>query len=48
MLHALLDREGHPTEYFQTKCGLTWDSWRQNGGDHESEPQLAQAGHLDH
>lgn len=27
MLHALLDREGHPTEYFQTRCALTWDSW---------------------
>ena len=27
MLHALLDREGHPTEYFQNRCGLTWDSW---------------------
>lgn len=30
MLHALLDREGHPTEYFQTRCGLTWDSWTTN------------------
>lgn len=29
MLHALLDREGHPAEYFQTKCQLTWDSWPQ-------------------
>jgi hypothetical protein len=27
MLHALLDREGHPAEYFQTRCALTWDSW---------------------
>jgi len=27
MLHALLDREGHPREYFQNRCGLTWDSW---------------------
>ncbi len=27
MLHALLDREGHPREYFQDRCGLTWDSW---------------------
>jgi hypothetical protein len=27
MLHALLDREGHPKEYFQDRCGLTWDSW---------------------
>lgn len=27
MLHALLDREGHPTEYFHDRCGLTWDSW---------------------
>jgi len=27
ILHALLDREGHPREYFQTRCALTWDSW---------------------
>jgi hypothetical protein len=27
MLHALLDREGHPKEYFQNRCGLTWDTW---------------------
>jgi hypothetical protein len=27
MLHALLDREGHPREYFEDRCALTWDSW---------------------
>jgi hypothetical protein len=27
MLHALLDREGHPQEYFHDRCGLTWDTW---------------------
>jgi hypothetical protein len=27
MLHALLDREGHPQEYFQDRCKLTWASW---------------------
>jgi hypothetical protein len=27
MLHALLDREGHPQEYFQARCQLTWDTW---------------------
>ena len=27
MLHALLDREGHPAEYFQDRCHLTWESW---------------------
>ncbi len=27
MLHALLDREGHPQEYFTNRCSLTWDSW---------------------
>lgn len=32
MLHALLDREGHPREYFQQRCGLTWDSWSQQEG----------------
>jgi len=30
MLHALLNREGHPPEYFVQKCALTWASW--NGG----------------
>ena len=32
MLHALLEREGHPTEYFVTKCALTWASWTGDGG----------------
>jgi hypothetical protein len=32
MLHALLEREGHPPEYFVTKCGLTWASWTGAGG----------------
>ena len=27
MLHELLAREGHPQEYFVTRCQLTWDSW---------------------
>ena len=31
MLHALLDHEGHPKEYFIERCGLTWDSW--HGGN---------------
>lgn len=30
MLHALLDHEGHPAEYFVTKCALTWESWSDN------------------
>jgi hypothetical protein len=29
MLHALLDREGHPAEYFETRCHLTWQTWTQ-------------------
>jgi hypothetical protein len=32
MLHALLEREGHPPEYFVQKCGLTWASWTGDGG----------------
>jgi len=32
MLHALLDQEGHPPEYFVDKCHLTWESW-QGGGE---------------
>ncbi len=27
MLHALLDREDHPPEYFTDRCHLTWLSW---------------------
>jgi hypothetical protein len=27
MLHDLLERAGHPPEYFVTRCHLTWDSW---------------------
>jgi hypothetical protein len=27
MLHHLLDREGHPTEFFVERCQLTWESW---------------------
>ena len=31
MLHALLNHEGHPREYFVSRCHLTWESWQ--GGD---------------
>lgn len=27
MLHDLLERSGHPTEYFVDRCHLTWESW---------------------
>jgi len=27
MLHDLLERTGHPPEYFVSRCHLTWDSW---------------------
>ena len=27
MLHALLDRVGHPSEYFESRCQLTWATW---------------------
>lgn len=27
MLHDLLDRGGHPAEYFEVRCGLTWQRW---------------------
>jgi hypothetical protein len=27
MLHDLLERTGHPPEYFVARCHLTWDSW---------------------
>ncbi|HKV75851.1 MAG TPA: hypothetical protein VJN95_15130 [Gemmatimonadales bacterium] len=32
MLHALLERTGHPQDYFVTKCGLTWASWSGDAG----------------
>jgi hypothetical protein len=32
MLHALLGRQGHPSEYFVTRCGLTWASWGSQPG----------------
>ena len=33
MLHQLLDREGHPSEFFVSRCHLTWESWRSAGGN---------------
>ena len=27
MLHALLNRAGHPAEYFEDRCQLTWETW---------------------
>lgn len=33
ILHHLLDREGHPSEYFVDRCHLTWESWSTTG-DH--------------
>lgn len=29
MLHALIGKVGHPTEYFNQRCHLTWDTWEQ-------------------
>lgn len=31
MLHALLDRSGHPADYFELRCHLTWDTWPHGG-----------------
>lgn len=31
MLHALLDREGHPAEYFEDRCRLTWQTYGSSG-----------------
>ena len=31
ILHSLLGRQGHPSEYFVTRCGLTWESWTDAG-----------------
>lgn len=27
ILHQLLGRQGHPSEYFSERCRLTWTSW---------------------
>jgi len=27
ILHHLLDREGHPPEFFAVRCHLTWETW---------------------
>jgi hypothetical protein len=27
MLHSLLGQRGHPVEYFEQKCQLTWETW---------------------
>lgn len=27
LLHSLLRAEGHPAEYFISRCRLTWESW---------------------
>ncbi len=27
LLHSLLGRDGHPAEYFNQRCKLTWDTW---------------------
>ncbi len=33
ILHHLLDREGHPPEFFATRCQLTWETWASTAGD---------------
>lgn len=33
ILHHLLDREGHPPEFFAARCHLTWETWPAAAGD---------------
>ena len=33
MLHALLQRVGHPPDYFIARCHLTWESWNSGEAD---------------
>lgn len=40
MLHALLKRGGHPTEYFETRCRLTWPLWAEDHGVQPAQPGL--------
>ncbi len=39
MLHALLNRSGHPALYFEQRCALTWSTWDKTA----SGPTLALA-----
>ena len=38
MLHALLNRPGHPTEFFQDRCHLTWETWAASRPSDETPP----------
>jgi len=38
MLHALLNRAGHPAEYFQDRCHLTWETWAASRPTNEPPP----------
>ena len=38
LLHSLLKKEGHPSEYFVNRCRLTWETW--NGPQAAAGPQL--------
>jgi hypothetical protein len=40
LLHSLLRREGHPTEFFVDRCHLTWESW--NGPQGAAGAQLGE------
>lgn len=42
MLHALLNKPGHPPEYFQDRCQLTWETWA--ASHHADEPPPAPNG----
>lgn len=38
LLHSLLKKEGHPSEYFVSRCRLTWETWEGPGS--VAGPQL--------
>lgn len=38
MLHALLNKPGHPAEYFQDRCHLTWETWAASRPTDEAPP----------
>lgn len=40
MLHALLEKDGHPPQYFVTDCQLTWETWKASefAGVHAAGP----------
>jgi hypothetical protein len=42
MLHALLNRTGHPEREFKASCRLTWDTWTAEGEAERHDARLSE------